>query len=334
MPSKLSQFWQELKRRKVIHTITVYAAAAFVVLELVDIVAPNLGLPAWTFNLVLILLLVGFVITVIVSWIYDIHPEGGIVKTEPAHKVKPGDIPKSSNSWKIASYISFVVIIVLIILNIIPRAGRKEILDKSIAVLPFINDSQDQENEYLINGIMEDLLINLQSIKELRVLGRTSTEQYRNNPKPIPEIASEMSVVYIVEGSGQRYGDKIRLRVQLVEGATDRHIWADSYFDKQIEYSKDLIDLNRPYAQNTFAHLNFAGSLAFTGEKEEAMEILRYIRQRPFVAGTCAIYIQIDPLFESLRTDPEFQQIERDLVERNQNKQAEIRQWLEENDIL
>ena len=86
--SRISQFWQELKRRKVVRVITVYAAAAFVILELTDIVAPSLGLPDWTLNLIIILLCVGFIITVIVAWIYDIKPEGGIVKTEPVHKVK------------------------------------------------------------------------------------------------------------------------------------------------------------------------------------------------------------------------------------------------------
>ena len=88
MPNNISQFWQELKRRNVVRVITVYAASAFVVLELVDILAPSLGLPDWTLNLVLILLVVGFIIAVIVSWIYDVHPEAGIVKTEPAQNVK------------------------------------------------------------------------------------------------------------------------------------------------------------------------------------------------------------------------------------------------------
>jgi hypothetical protein len=151
-PNKLSQFWQELKRRKVIRVITVYAAAAFVILELVDILAPSLRLPDWTLNLVLILLCVGFIIAAILSWIYDIHPEEGIVKTEPAHKVKAKAIPKSSNSWKIASYISFVVIVGLIILNVIPRSGKKVFLEKSIAVLPFNNLSTDEENAYFIDG--------------------------------------------------------------------------------------------------------------------------------------------------------------------------------------
>src|SRR5210317_1668509 len=125
MPNKLSQFWQELKRRNVVRVITVYAGVAFVILELVDIIAEPLKLPSWLLPVVIVLLSIGFIIAVILSWIYDIHPEGGMVKTEPAEKVKAEDIPKSSNNWKIASYISFVVIVGLIVLNIIPRSGKR-----------------------------------------------------------------------------------------------------------------------------------------------------------------------------------------------------------------
>ena len=106
-PNKLSQFWQELKRRRVVRVIAVYAAASFVILELVDIVAPSLGLPVWTLNLIIILLCVGFIITVIVSWIYDVTPEG-IEKTKPVQKVIKEDKPTTSSSWRIASYVSFL----------------------------------------------------------------------------------------------------------------------------------------------------------------------------------------------------------------------------------
>jgi cyanate permease len=110
-------------RRKVLRIITVYAASAFVILELADILTPSLRLPEWTINLVLLLLCVGFVVAVILSWIYDIHPEGGIVKTEPAEKVNAEMLSKSSNSWKIASYISFVIIVGLIVLHTISRSN-------------------------------------------------------------------------------------------------------------------------------------------------------------------------------------------------------------------
>ena len=158
-PHKLSQFWQELKRRKVIRVITVYAASAFVILELVSIIVEPLKLPEWLLPVVIVLLCVGFIIAVILSWIYDIHPERGMVKTEPSHKVKDEDIPKSSNSWKIASYISFVVIVGLIVLNIIPRSNsNRKVLEKSIAVLPFTNMSGDPSQEFIGDGFSENVI--------------------------------------------------------------------------------------------------------------------------------------------------------------------------------
>jgi len=266
-PNKLSQFWQELKRRRVTRTVTVYAAAAFVILELVSIIVEPLKLPEWTLPFVIVLLCVGFIIAVILSWIYDVQPEGGIVKTEPAHKVNADDFPKSSKSWRIASYISFVVIVGLIVLNIIPRSGKKEILDKSIAVLPFRNDSPDEEKMYFINGTMEAILNNLCKIADLRVPGRTSVEQYRDNPKPIPTVAAEMNVSYILEGSGQKLGDRILLTVQLLDGINDRHLWSKQY-DREIQKIEEIIDIQSEIAQLVAAEIE----AIITQEEEKSIK--------------------------------------------------------------
>ena len=196
-PNKLSQVWQELKRRNVVRVTTVYAGAAFVIIELINNITEPLHLPEWTPTLVIVLLAIGFPVVIIFSWIYDVHPEGGMVKTEPSEKGRAEYVPKSSNNWKIASYLSFVVIVGLIVLNILPRTRRSyknELLEKAIAVLPFINDSPDEEKMYFINGTMEAIHNNLCKIGDLRVVSRTSVEQYRNNLKPVKEIAGEMKV--------------------------------------------------------------------------------------------------------------------------------------------
>lgn len=265
--NRLLQFWKELKRRNVIRVITVYAATAFAVLELVDILAPSLGLPAWTLNFVLILLIVGLVIAVTVSWIYDFHPLGGIVKTEPAEKRSKDDVPRFSNSWKIASYVSFVVIVGLIVLNVIPRKGKNVILDKSIAVLPFRNESTDEQNSYFINGTMESILDNLCKIKDLRVTSRTSVEQYRTEARSVPDIAQALHVSYILEGSGQKIGNRILLTVQLIHGESDQHIWSEQY-DKRISEMEDLIDLQSDIARSVAAELQ----AIITPEEQERME--------------------------------------------------------------
>ncbi len=258
-PNKLTQFWQELKRRKVVRVITVYAATAFIILEAIDIIFPRMGFPDWTVTFVIFLLIIGFIISIILSWIYDITPEG-IEKTKPITeiKVKEPEKPSRLKAWKIATYVSVVIIIGLIIFNIAGVRKAAEDLDrleKSIAVLPFVNDSQDQENTYFINGIMEEILNNLQTIKDLRVISRTSVEQYRNPVKSIPEIARELDVNYIVEGSGQKYGNAFRLRVQLlVITDKERHMWGDSY-EQEIKETKDIFRIQNQIAQSIVGEL-------------------------------------------------------------------------------
>jgi len=251
MPNKLSRFWQELKRRNVVRVITVYAGAAFVIIELINNITEPLRLPEWTPTLVIVLLAIGFPVVIIFSWIYDVRPEGGIVKTEPAHEVNAEELPKSSNSWKIASYISFVVIVGLIILNIVPRANNRKNLDKSIAVLPFRNDSPEQTEMYFIDGTMESILDNLCKIKDLRVVSRTSVEQYRNNPKPLTTVGEEMNVSYVIEGSGLKHGDNIRLTIQLIDAKHDQHIWSNTYNRK----TKEIFELQSEIAQLVAAEI-------------------------------------------------------------------------------
>ena len=238
MPNKLSHFWQELKRRKVVRVITVYAAAAFVILELLSIIIEPLRLPEWTLQFAIVFLCIGFIIAIILSWIYDINPEEGIVKTEPADKVKKEDEAISSNSWRIASYISFVVIVAFVIYHILSTNNRSlEITDfeKSIAVLPFQNLSDEEGNEYFVDGLVEDLLNKISVIEELKVISRTSSDMYRERgTKSVPEIASELNVSYIIEGSVQRYGGKARIIVQLIDAVHDDHIWTESY-DRELE---------------------------------------------------------------------------------------------------
>jgi TolB-like protein len=126
--------------------------------------------------------------------------------------------------------------------------------EKSIAILPFINDSHDQENTYFINGVMEEILNNLQRIKDLRVISRTSVEQYRGQSKPISEIAEELGVNYIVEGSGQKYGSSFRLRAQLIMAEHESHLWGES-FQSEINDVKDIFNIQIKIAESIAAEL-------------------------------------------------------------------------------
>ena len=144
--------------------------------------------------------------------------------------------------------LAILLIVILTILFIVfkPALSPKANLEKSIAVLPFKNDSNDSTNVYLINGLMESILSNLQKVGELKVISRTSVEKYRNNTKTIPELAKELNVNYFIEGSGQKIGDNILLHIQLIEGSTDRHLWAEQYNRE----AKDIFSLQRDVAKN------------------------------------------------------------------------------------
>jgi len=232
-PNKLSRFFQELKRRKVVRVITIYAAVAFVILQLVEILAPSLRLPEWTMNFILVLLIVGFIITVIVSWIYDVHPEGGIVKTKPARKAKTDEIPVSTNSWRVATYLSVVIIVGLIALNIFGSGNGVKIdesLTKSIAVLPFHNLSGDAEQEYICEGLTDEIISHLYKIHSFdEVRSFTSVSNYSDPERNISQIAEELRVNYILEGTYKMMGDEMKITAQLIEPKSDKHIWLQDY---------------------------------------------------------------------------------------------------------
>ncbi len=187
----------------------------------------------------------------------------------PQEVAKPASVPQKSNKAPIIA--GSVIASALIILGIlfIPRLFKPaEELEKSIAVLPFFNDSSDPENAYFINGAMDEILNNLQKIKELRVLSRTSVEQYRGSDRPpIPRIARELDVNYIIEGSGQKYGNQYILRVQLIFGKNERHLWADSY-EKEILGPKEIYAIHSEIAQSIASELK----VILTPEEKQLIE--------------------------------------------------------------
>ena len=169
---------------------------------------------------------------------------------------KPVAILKKNRKTPII--IGSLIALALVVLGIIfiPKLFRsREQIEKSIAILPFINDSPDEENAYFINGIMDEILINLQRIEDLRVISRNSVEQYRGTVKPsTPAIAKKLGVNYIVEGSGQKYGNTIRLRIQLIEANTDRHLWAESY-EQEMREIKDIFSIQSQIARSIATEL-------------------------------------------------------------------------------
>ncbi|HPF50595.1 MAG TPA: helix-turn-helix domain-containing protein [Draconibacterium sp.] len=173
------------------------------------------------------------------------YPPGSIGDEEPeAEQIDPVRPEKKRKIpvW-ILSLLPVIVIVITIILIFKPWSFRPN-PEKSIAVLPFINDSSDSSNVYIINGLMESTLNKLQGIDGLRVISRTSAEKYRDHSKTIPEIAKELNVEYIVEGSGQKIGDEISLVIQLIEAKSDNHLWSQQFQRK----ATDIFELQNEIA--------------------------------------------------------------------------------------
>jgi TolB-like protein/AraC-like DNA-binding protein/Tfp pilus assembly protein PilF len=180
------------------------------------------------------------------------YPPGEAVKKESeaagAIEGLTLETPKRNFS-KIIIAVSLISMVALIVLYQAYSFTPPKELEKSIVVLPFNNESSDSTNVYFINGLMESTLINLQMIEDFRVVSRTSAEKYSNNKRSIPEIAKELNVNYVVEGSGQRVGDEVLLNIQLIDASSDRPIWAEQYsrkvvnvFDLQNEIAKKIAD--------------------------------------------------------------------------------------------
>ncbi|MCD6596331.1 MAG: hypothetical protein J7L04_01510 [Bacteroidales bacterium] len=241
--NKISQFWQELKRRKVFRVMAMYAATAFIIMEAGDIMLPRLGLPDWTVTFIIVLLIIGFPISVILAWIFDITPEG-VKKTESIELARELEEPSVTvkRRLKVSDVIIGMLVVVVGILAY-PKVFRNDKATeqvKSLAVLPFKNLSGNAEQVYFVEGMHDELISDLSGIQNLKVISRTSVMRYQDTKKSIPEIARELNVDVLIEGSVLRMGDKVRINAQLINGSTDVHLWAEHY-DYQIQDAMSLI---------------------------------------------------------------------------------------------
>ena len=229
-PNKLSRFWQELKRRKVIYVITVYASAAFVLIELVNNVVEPLNLPERLPTIVIIILVIGFPIAVILSWIFDLTPKG-MERTKPLSEVQKDERPVSQNRWKIATYVSISVIIGLIILNLVGRPTMLRAGDiQSLVVLPFENFTGDDQLENVVSGMHALLVGDMGRISEVRVLGKTTSNVYKDVDISASEIASELNVDAVLEASVMCLGDSVCMQFRLVRTTgEEEQLWIADY---------------------------------------------------------------------------------------------------------
>jgi serine/threonine-protein kinase len=225
----VSGFFEEVKRRKVYRVAAAYIIAAGGIIQLASAAFPAWELPNWALRLVIVLLLLGFPIALMLAWVYDITAEG--IRATPTIAT-----PRSHRRRNIMVLVATGVIVsVAAGFFLLPRVSARKI-DKSIAVLPFENLSDEKENAYFADGIQDDVLTNLSKVGDLKVISRTSVMPYRGKASNVREIGKALGVATILEGSVRRVGNRVRVNVQLINADTDEHVWAE-------DYDRDLTDV-------------------------------------------------------------------------------------------
>ena len=227
-------FVYELRRRKVYRAAAAYAIVGWVIIQVAATVFPVFALPAWSLRAVVITVLAGFPLVLALAWAFELGP-GGVRKTvgSPADPTGPPAFVLSRRN--IVALVSVGAVISVLCGYFLLSRSLASPLDKSIAVLPFDNFSEDKDNEHFADGIHDDVLTSLARIEDLKVISRTSVMQYRAKAHNIRAIAQELGVSAVLEGSVRRSGNRVRLVVQLIDALHDRHIWAQ-------EYDRDVTD--------------------------------------------------------------------------------------------
>jgi TolB-like protein/Tfp pilus assembly protein PilF len=225
----MTGFLEEVKRRKVYRVAAAYIIAAGGIIQLASAAFPAWELPNWLLRLVIVLLLMGFPIALILAWAYDITAQGVRATPSPA-------LPGSHRRRNIVMLVMTGVIISAAAgFFLLPRVSAHK-CDKSIAVLPFENLSDDKENAYFADGVQDDVLTNLSKVGDLKVISRTSVMPYRGKASNVREIGKALGVGAILEGSVRRIGNRVRVNVQLINAENDEHMWAE-------DYDRDLTDV-------------------------------------------------------------------------------------------
>ncbi len=248
----LPNFFAELKRRNVYKVAIAYGVVAWLLIQIATQVFPFFEIPNWAVRLIVLAIAIGFPIALVIAWAFELTPEG-LKRTEAADAM---GAPRSrKRAWIYIVIIAGAISIGLFFLGRYTSSKQNagaELPGKSIAVLPFDNLSRDPDNAYFAEGVQDEILTRLAKVADLKVISRTSTQKYKSAPDNLREIAKQLGVSNILEGSVQRAADQVRVTVQLINATNDAHLWAESYdraltdiFTVESEIAKTIADTLR-----------------------------------------------------------------------------------------
>jgi TolB-like protein len=246
---KSDNFFAELKRRNVYKVAVAYAVVAWLLIQAASILFPTFDAPSWAMKVLVALVVLCFPVALVLSWAFEITSEGIKLESEIDRKKS---ITRKSGRKIVGLTIAMAIIAAgLFTFQFLrtsaqsrveggapatPNDGtsglagaRPSIPAKSIAVLPFDNLSRDPDNAYFCEGVQDEILTRLAKVADLKVISRTSTQHFKSAPEDLPQIAKQLGVAHILEGSVQKANDQVRVNVQLINAVNDAHLWADTY---------------------------------------------------------------------------------------------------------
>src|SRR5256884_4191237 len=278
-------FFSELKRRNVYKVAVAYIVAGWALSQGIAQVFPVFDVPNWIIRLIVLLIIIGFPIALILAWMFELTPQG-IKRTEDVDLVAAAQQPKK-RTWIFVVIIGAAVSIGLFLLGRFSAgntaASPAGITDKSIAVLPFHNLSRDPDNAYFCEGVQDEILTRLAKIADLKVISRTSTQHYKSTPENLPQIAKQLGVAHILEGSVQKASDQVRVNVQLINALTDAHLWADTYDRKLTDIFAVESEIAKTIAETLQAKLTGSEQHAIAVRPTESTEAHQlYLKGRFF----------------------------------------------------
>jgi len=239
---KIDNLFAELKRRNVYKVAVAYAIVGWLFVQVATQVFPFFEIPNWAVRLVVLAIVIGFPIALVIAWAFELTPEG-LKRTEDVDRARSARQPRR-HTWIFVVIVGAALSLGLFFIGRYTasrttlredgRSGGPSLPEKSIAVLPFENLSDDKNAAYFAEGIQDEILTKLASIADLKVISRTSTAKYKSKPEDLKTVSQQLGVANVLEGSVQKAADKVRVNVQLIDARADSHLWAKTY-DRDLE---------------------------------------------------------------------------------------------------
>ena len=334
--------FDELKRRNVFRVGIAYAVTSWLLIQVSDILLESIGAPPWVMQTMFVVLAVGFVIALFFAWAFELTPEG--VKKEKDVDRNASIAPKTGRKLNLGivallvvtlAYVAYDKLVLDGLLETPPELGSEPFsqqavgqtensvekraltpveatpelvadTQKSIVVLPFVNMSNDPEQEFFSDGLSEELLNVLAQIKDLRVISRTSAFAFKGKDLDIPTIAAQLNVTHVLEGSVRKSGDDIRITAQLIEVATDSHLWSDAYNRKLDNIFEIQEEISKAIAKELQVTLGTGGRRSKPTDNLEAWQLFLRGRHLYQNRGVAQLARAVELLKQAVELDPDF----------------------------